>query len=205
MSIATRRDCRSCGETKPAKARGLCPGCYSRHQRAGDLDVHHPIPPKPLRTTATRTTARPARRRRRTPSGQLAVQTITCPGCRQPVIHYARGMCSRCYDRRCYDRSRKNSPALAKLGLIAQLLATPDDPDWRKQAACASGDPEDWYAKVGERHLASAVRTCQECPVRVACLRDAIQRNDVHGLWGGQTSRQRRAIRNRLGGKTISA
>ena len=49
------------------------------------------------------------------------------------------------------------------------------------------------------RLLAQARRTCEECPLRAACLYDAVVRHDVAGFVGGTTLRQRGEIRRRLG------
>lgn len=48
------------------------------------------------------------------------------------------------------------------------------------------------------RLLASARGTCERCPVRAACLYDAVVRHDVAGFVGGTTVRQRQEVRRRL-------
>jgi len=49
------------------------------------------------------------------------------------------------------------------------------------------------------RLVARARATCAECPLRTACLYDAVVRHDVAGFVGGTTVRQRHEIRRRLG------
>jgi DNA-directed RNA polymerase specialized sigma24 family protein len=49
------------------------------------------------------------------------------------------------------------------------------------------------------RLVARARATCEECPLRAACLYDAVVRHDVAGFVGGTTVRQRNEIRRRLG------
>jgi AraC-like DNA-binding protein len=49
------------------------------------------------------------------------------------------------------------------------------------------------------RLVAQARSTCAECPLRTACLYDAVVRHDVAGFVGGTTARQRTEIRRRLG------
>ena len=49
------------------------------------------------------------------------------------------------------------------------------------------------------RLVAQARATCEECPLRTACLYDAVVRHDVAGVAGGTTARQRNEIRRRLG------
>jgi hypothetical protein len=49
------------------------------------------------------------------------------------------------------------------------------------------------------RLVAAARATCEECPLRTACLYDAVVRHDVAGFVGGTTVRQRLEVRRRLG------
>jgi hypothetical protein len=49
------------------------------------------------------------------------------------------------------------------------------------------------------RLVGRARATCGECPLRAACLYDAVVRHDVAGFAGGTTARQRTEIRRRLG------
>ena len=49
------------------------------------------------------------------------------------------------------------------------------------------------------RLLAEARATCEDCPLRTACLYDAVVRHDVAGFAAGTTVRQRNEIRRRLG------
>lgn len=49
------------------------------------------------------------------------------------------------------------------------------------------------------RLVSQARATCGECPLRTACLYDAVVRHDVAGFVGGTTVRQRLEIRRRLG------
>jgi WhiB family redox-sensing transcriptional regulator len=44
--------------------------------------------------------------------------------------------------------------------------------------------------------LGPARRVCAACPVRQACLYYAITNRIVHGIWGGLTERERRALRS---------
>ena len=45
-----------------------------------------------------------------------------------------------------------------------------------------------------------ARRICASCPVRQPCLDYAIGHGIVHGIWGGLTERDRRALRSRHAG-----
>lgn len=64
-------------------------------------------------------------------------------------------------------------------------------PAWQLSAACKWSDGEGFYA---ETPTAQALATCQRCPVRDACLADALARDERWGLWGGMTPSQRRRL-----------
>ena len=58
---------------------------------------------------------------------------------------------------------------------------------WRELAACP-----------GRGESAGPARqVCAACPVRQPCLDYAITNRIVHGIWGGLTERERRALRSR--------
>jgi Transcription factor WhiB len=44
-----------------------------------------------------------------------------------------------------------------------------------------------------------ARQICGRCPVRQPCLEFALRRGIVHGIWGGLSERNRRALRSRHG------
>ena len=90
---------------------------------------------------------------------------------------------------------------------LARLIA----PEWTAQALCA--DPayanrrdELWFAHSLEQKpaIVEAVRICFRCPVRLACLGDALasegsaHKNDRHGIRGGLTGYQRRLVYEEL-------
>ena len=79
---------------------------------------------------------------------------------------------------------------LALIRLIAELL-----PQWQADALCA-GEPVDWWFPAKGQSNATALEFCGRCPVREACLADALA--DVtldHGVRGGMTSQARKARR----------
>jgi len=69
------------------------------------------------------------------------------------------------------------------------------DMEWTLRAACRSSDAEALYVSGAAQH--EATRICRECPVRYQCLARALDMRDEHGVWGGLTDRERRAIRRR--------
>jgi len=77
---------------------------------------------------------------------------------------------------------------------------------WRREAACAGKDPNDWFPEQTGYSWAHkrALDVCRSCPVQLACLRSAIDNNEHHGIWGGLTAQQRTDLRrNRRGLKEL--
>lgn len=63
---------------------------------------------------------------------------------------------------------------------------------WWDSAACKDRAADTFFPDVAHRgayKLARAV--CADCPVRQACLEDALSRNERYGIWGGKTTRER--------------
>lgn len=75
-------------------------------------------------------------------------------------------------------------------------------PDWHQQAECRdeylmlmNGCRDVWYPARGDAAADEITRgMCDRCPVREACLRDALDTQDPHGTRGGLTARERRKI-----------
>jgi WhiB family transcriptional regulator, redox-sensing transcriptional regulator len=67
--------------------------------------------------------------------------------------------------------------------------------DWRSTAACRSADPELFFpiSDSGPSlvQAAEAKAICAGCPVRRQCLAFAVRTQQVHGIWGGLTERER--------------
>lgn len=62
---------------------------------------------------------------------------------------------------------------------------------WQDAAICAQiGDHELWYPTIGQSTTA-AKSICGGCPVRAACLDDALRTRDRHGIRGGLTATER--------------
>ena len=70
------------------------------------------------------------------------------------------------------------------------------DRDWTLDAHCARVDPFVWDAYVeGADSCREAKRICRACPVARLCLREALSRDEQHGVWGGLTYREGRSLR----------
>lgn len=86
--------------------------------------------------------------------------------------------------------SRRRGPACAAVPEVFQHPLVEDPP----RGGLTPADREQQT-----RLVARARATCGECPLRAACLYDAVVRHDVAGFVGGTTVRQRNEIRRRLG------
>lgn len=52
--------------------------------------------------------------------------------------------------------------------------------------------------------VVQAKRICRSCPVWLACLRSALEREEPAGVWGGTTPRDRRALLRQRAARTLS-
>ena len=78
---------------------------------------------------------------------------------------------------------------------VHALHPKPTTVDWRADAACFGYDPDLWFADTirGAKQIAQiALDVCATCPVRDACLQDALAIGD-QGIRGGTTTKQRAA------------
>ena len=64
---------------------------------------------------------------------------------------------------------------------------------WLDSAVCGQTDPDVFHPEPGGRPGA-VLRVCRSCPVRVACLDDALRTGDRGGIRGGLTPGMRRAL-----------
>jgi WhiB family transcriptional regulator, redox-sensing transcriptional regulator len=76
------------------------------------------------------------------------------------------------------------------------VTSAPFSAGWRGRAGCRGTDLEVFFPGRGEP-AEPARRICASCPVRQQCLDYAISHGIVHGIWGGLTQRDRRALRSR--------
>lgn len=67
------------------------------------------------------------------------------------------------------------------------------DDAWRTRGTCQSVDPETFFPAPNEPADA-AVSLCRGCDVQGSCLAWALDVGDCHGVWGGTTPRERRAM-----------
>ncbi|MER5985600.1 WhiB family transcriptional regulator [Streptomyces sp. NPDC001787] len=67
--------------------------------------------------------------------------------------------------------------------------------NWGEHAACRATDPEELFAEGVAQTKAKGV--CFGCPVRTECLAHALDQRIEHGVLGGMTERERRALLRR--------
>lgn len=67
---------------------------------------------------------------------------------------------------------------------------------WQDLAGCRDADTELFYPEAGKRS-GPAKAFCARCPVRRQCLAHALEVGERHGVWGGLSEDERRAVRRR--------
>jgi WhiB family redox-sensing transcriptional regulator len=82
----------------------------------------------------------------------------------------------------------------AERGLEFTLKPEP----WQNKALCRQTNPDDFFPDnggAGSIQAQEAKAVCRRCTVRRDCLAYALAHGEDIGIWGGLSSRQRRAIR----------
>ena len=69
---------------------------------------------------------------------------------------------------------------------------------WQDSAACIGADPAIFFPESGDP-VGPAKALCRACPVREQCLAVALERGEVHGVWGGLSAKERRKYRRQHG------
>lgn len=79
---------------------------------------------------------------------------------------------------------------------ILHWFREPIPTPWIDQAACRDAPLDMFFAERGSsHHTYIAVRKiCDNCTVQHDCLSYALKINATHGIWGGTTPKERRAI-----------
>lgn len=75
--------------------------------------------------------------------------------------------------------------------------------DWRKDAQCRAYDPELFFpvgtSGPAQVQTEEAKAVCVFCPVQTECLAWAFETGQDHGVWGGMSEAERRAVVRRRG------
>lgn len=83
--------------------------------------------------------------------------------------------------------------------MIRQAPATDRGTDWRDNGLCAiHPEPDLWFPPGDSTRYADQVeqakRICRACPVTWQCAQWALKQEEPHGVWGGLSEADRRAI-----------
>lgn len=70
------------------------------------------------------------------------------------------------------------------------------DAEWRIRALCRDMSA-DLFFPADNESLKEAKEVCFQCPVRRACLNEAMLQHEIWGVWGGLSERERRRLRSR--------
>lgn len=76
---------------------------------------------------------------------------------------------------------------------LVRAVTERHDNAWRTKGVCQTVDPETFFP-VPMAPADVAINLCGRCPVAGACLAWALSVGDCHGVWGGTTARERRAM-----------
>jgi WhiB family redox-sensing transcriptional regulator len=73
--------------------------------------------------------------------------------------------------------------------------------EWKWDAACQGMGPDVFYMEHGEKaenmmKIVAAREICGRCPVKVECLRYAVDNCIGTGIWAGTTPNQRKRLRH---------
>ena len=78
--------------------------------------------------------------------------------------------------------------------ILMMIEITPEQ--WMDEALCRGADPGEFFPSDGVG-VDMAQRVCSPCPVRAECLEFALANRIEHGVWGGESERERRRILRR--------
>lgn len=70
--------------------------------------------------------------------------------------------------------------------------------DWTARAACRGLDVNTFYpvavGRAATPYVEKARAVCRPCPVKIQCLREALETKDAYGIRAGLTPEQRAAV-----------
>ena len=71
--------------------------------------------------------------------------------------------------------------------------------DWRHRATCLTEDPELFFpignTGPAQQQTEEAKKVCERCEVINECLEWALRTGQDHGVWGGKSEDERRALK----------
>jgi WhiB family redox-sensing transcriptional regulator len=104
-----------------------------------------------------------------------------------------------------YFASQPSPAREPNVSLPLPIRRTAPEPDkaWMAEAACKGKTAVMYPAIKGDVGLirqreAAAIAVCTECPVKVECARWALDHEEMYGVWGGLTERERQRMLGRF-------
>lgn len=70
------------------------------------------------------------------------------------------------------------------------------DLGWRDAARCEGMDPERFFPRKSDEQK-ETIKFCLGCPVRLDCLKYALDTPVDYGIWGGTTQEERKQLRRK--------
>ena len=64
-------------------------------------------------------------------------------------------------------------------------------PSWSEGAACAGIDDPEIFFSDKQADINRAMQTCWGCPIQDTCRDRAVEHQEMEGIWGGYTTRER--------------
>ncbi len=101
-------------------------------------------------------------------------------------------LCEGCDDFRVWEAKPNPPPPAVRRSPRKPMI----DTEWFDDAACRGKGTDLWFTVPG-RSVAEGRLICEGCPVREKCLRYAMSNYIDHGMWGGLSENQRRALRRK--------
>lgn len=68
-------------------------------------------------------------------------------------------------------------------------------PDWHADAACKGLGPT--FFSPSPYSIDAAKAVCADCPVKLKCRRDALDRGELYGVWGGLDPNELQRVRRK--------
>lgn len=86
-----------------------------------------------------------------------------------------------------YDVSELNEEQKLQI----KAIEWDDITEWGKFAYCLGVETDIFYSLKEEEQRKVAVEVCGKCAVKELCLLFAVNTEEIHGVWGGSTEKQR--------------
>ncbi|CPR13016.1 WhiB4 [Mycobacterium bohemicum DSM 44277] len=75
---------------------------------------------------------------------------------------------------------------------VVRSVDADEDGGWAARALCRDTDPDRLFVTGAEQRKAAVI--CRHCVVMQECAAEALDNRVAHGVWGGMTERERRAL-----------